>query len=300
MTSAQKILVTGATGTHGGVGGHLVQQLINDGLSVRALVRVDDERAERLRQAGAEIVVGDFLRLATLRPAFHGIVRAFLCFPLAEGLMQATANLCVAAHEASVSTIVNVSIMMAAEDHPSPVCRDHWLSERILDWAQVGAIHLRGGFFYENLIRFTADSIAREDRIILPFGDGAARLAWVGAIDVARVAAAILANPDEHVGQTYEITGESTLSIKDIADLMSKSLDRTIVYSNSPLPEWISSIEPILGSNNQLRKHVSVLAKGFSSGRVVGRTNANVEQITGQPPQGFARFVAEHATIFRQ
>jgi NAD(P)H dehydrogenase (quinone) len=300
MNSTQTILVTGATGTHGGVGGHLVRKLVRDGLSVRALVHAEDHRAERLRRAGAAIVVGDFLKLATLRPAFQGIKRALFCFPLAEGLMQATANLCVAAREASVDTVVNLSLMMAAEDHPSPVCRDHWLSERILDWAEVGAIHLRGGFFYENLIRFTADLIAREDRVVLPFGDGDARLAWVGAIDMARVAAAILANPDGHIGQTYEITGETTLSIKDIVDLMSKGLDRTISYSNSPLPEWIDSIKPILGSNMQLRNHVSVLAMGISSGRVIGRTNTNVEQITGRPPQGFARFVAEHATRFRQ
>lgn len=61
--------------------------------------------------------------------------------------------------------------MMAAPDHPSPVCRDQWLSERVLDWADVGAIHLPGGFFFENLLLFALSGVRREGQIVLPFGD---------------------------------------------------------------------------------------------------------------------------------
>jgi NAD(P)H dehydrogenase (quinone) len=298
MTSEPKVLVTGATGTHGGVGGHLVNALIQSGVAVRALARVDDERTNRLRKVGAEIAIGDFQKLTTLRPALLGIEHVFFCYPLAEGLLQATANLCVAAREASVRTMVNMSIMMAAEDHPSPICRDHWLSERLLDWAGVGAIHLRGGFFYENLIRFAAAGIAKENRIILPFGDGEARLAWVGAADIAAVAASILAHPEPHHGKTYEVTGSAPLTIREIADLMSKTLDRPITYAAAPLDDWLERIAPVIGGNTQLRRHVTVLARAFGSGPVIGRTNNLVRQFTGRPAQEFPHFVASHASSF--
>jgi nucleoside-diphosphate-sugar epimerase len=69
------ILVTGAAGRVGGVGGLVVEALRRRGLPVRALVRREDERAEALRGTGAEVVVGDLTRPAdvgrapTTRPA---------------------------------------------------------------------------------------------------------------------------------------------------------------------------------------------------------------------------------------
>ena len=60
--SQSPILVTGAAGRIGGVGGEVVAILRGKGLPVRALVRTDDDRAEALRATGAEVVVGDLTR----------------------------------------------------------------------------------------------------------------------------------------------------------------------------------------------------------------------------------------------
>jgi NAD(P)H dehydrogenase (quinone) len=61
-TMTHPILVTGASGRVGGVGGTIVDSLLRRGLPVRALVRRDDERAGALRDAGAEVVVADLTR----------------------------------------------------------------------------------------------------------------------------------------------------------------------------------------------------------------------------------------------
>lgn len=299
MRDRRRVLVTGATGTHGGSGAHLVRLLQQSGIAVRALVRAEDDRAARLKAAGAEIVVGDFMKLSSLRPAMAGIERAFFCFPLADGLLQATTNFAAAAREAGVASVVNITIMMAREDHPSPVCRDHWLSERILDWAEIGAIHLRGGFFLENLIRFAADGVAREDAIVLPFGDGQAKLAWVSGHDMAAVAARLLADPSGHIGKTYEVTGLSPLSIVEIADIMSGALGRRIVYSGLDLPAWLARSSVAIGDNDQLRRHISVLSSAFSSGQTIGRTSDTVQNLAGHPPEDVAQFITDHASLFR-
>ncbi len=62
MSSGNPILVTGAAGRVGGVGGTVVEALRRRGLPVRALVRREDERAAALRATGAEVVVGDLTR----------------------------------------------------------------------------------------------------------------------------------------------------------------------------------------------------------------------------------------------
>jgi len=53
------ILVTGAAGRVGGVGGMVVERLRRRGMAVRAMVHREDERSAALRATGAEVVVGD-------------------------------------------------------------------------------------------------------------------------------------------------------------------------------------------------------------------------------------------------
>ena len=65
MSTGHPILVTGAAGRIGGVGGAVVEALRRRGLPVRALVRREDERAAALRATGAEVVVGDLTRART-------------------------------------------------------------------------------------------------------------------------------------------------------------------------------------------------------------------------------------------
>ncbi|MCI0558213.1 MAG: NAD(P)H-binding protein, partial [Nitrososphaera sp.] len=71
------ILVTGAGGRVGGVGGAVVEMLRQRDLPVRALVRRDDERASALRAIGAEVVVGDLTRAGDVARALAGCRRLY-------------------------------------------------------------------------------------------------------------------------------------------------------------------------------------------------------------------------------
>lgn len=64
-----KILVTGATGF---LGGHLVEELVAKGYSVRALVRRTSNTAP-LRELGVEMIEGDITKPETLGPATRGV-----------------------------------------------------------------------------------------------------------------------------------------------------------------------------------------------------------------------------------
>lgn len=64
-----RVLVTGANGF---LGSALVRRLVSDGASVRVLVR-SPERADALRHAGAEVVIGDVTMPDSLAPAVDGI-----------------------------------------------------------------------------------------------------------------------------------------------------------------------------------------------------------------------------------
>src|SRR5206468_5485905 len=85
MTSSDTtspILITGATGRHGGTGAHLARRLREAGRSVRALVRRLDERTAPLQALGAEIVVGDLHDRVSLVPALEGVGLAYFTYPV--------------------------------------------------------------------------------------------------------------------------------------------------------------------------------------------------------------------------
>jgi len=99
MTQSKELfLITGATGN---TGAHTVRLLRERGRRVRALVHTLDERAARLREQGAEVVQGDLLDFPTVSAATAGVSAAYFNYPVAPGLVEATANFVQAASEAA-------------------------------------------------------------------------------------------------------------------------------------------------------------------------------------------------------
>ncbi len=219
----QQILVTGATGK---TGAYVVQQLIERRYSVRAMAR-------RIATLGADIVLGDFLDMASIRNAVEDVQRVYFCYP-PEGdrLVEATVNIAVAAKDEGVEAVVNMSQLPARQDAQSALTRHHWLSENILDWANIGAVHIRPTYFAENLYLFNGPTIAEEGKIYLPYGNE--RHAPVASEDIARVIVGILADPASHAGQRYVVTGEQNRTIAEIAEVFTKVLGRSVEYVDLP------------------------------------------------------------------
>ena len=70
-----KILVFGATGNTGSI---LTPALLSAGHEVRAFVR-NEEKAKSLKDAGAEIYIGDLDQGDTIDGALEGIEKVYLC-----------------------------------------------------------------------------------------------------------------------------------------------------------------------------------------------------------------------------
>lgn len=228
-----KILVTAAAGK---TGSYVVKQLTEQGYPVRALVRKHNDKAAQLTAMGAEVIVGDFLNLSSLRTAMTGIKRAYFCYPPTDRLLEATANFAFVAREMAFESVVNMSQKIAREGHPSPLSRQHWLAERVLDWADVGATHIRPTFFAEMTQILNAQSIATEGKLYLPHGNK--KHAPVTAEDISRVVVGILTNPKPHMGKTYTVTGQKALSQSEIAEVIGNVLGKPVEYVDIPLEHW--------------------------------------------------------------
>ena len=285
------ILVTGATGK---TGSYVVSRLIQMGLPVRALVHRRDQRAAGLESFGANTVVADFFDMDSLRHAVEGIRRAYFCFPPADGLLEAATNFAVVAKEAGFESVVNMSQMHAREGHPSSLTRQHWLAERLLDWAGIGATHLRCTFFAEAYLIVNSLTIASERKFYLPHGD--AEYAPVACEDVARVVAAVLAKPERHVGRTYTVTGQKLMTQSEVASVFGAVLGQEVEYVAVPVGDW-QRTAAATGFPPFLIDHLAHAAEDCRRGLFAKVTDV-VRKIGGRHPQSFEDFIRANARAF--
>jgi uncharacterized protein YbjT (DUF2867 family) len=287
------ILVSGATGF---TGRKTVEILLEKDIPVRALVRTDDQRAEELRKLGAEVVIGDLLSLNDLRAALEGIETAYFVYPIAPGLIDATARFALAAQEAGVKSVVNMSQISARRVAKSNAALDHYTAERVFDWSGLAMTHLRPTYFSQWLIYpHWRQHIVERGEIRLPFGDG--RHAPIAAEDQARLIAAILENPQAHAGKTYNLNGPVELSQQGVADAVGEVLGRTITYVPISLEQYDREMAEA-GLPAFLRQHLVEVAQDYQHGVFEGKDGV-IREITGQAPMTVQAFVTLHKALFQ-
>jgi uncharacterized protein YbjT (DUF2867 family) len=296
------ILVTGAAGgSQGSTGLRVVHLLVQQGLAVRAFVHHQDERSERLRQLGAEVVQGDLLEPNSIRQAMQGIRRAYFTYPVADGLLEATTSFAQAAREANLEMVVNMSQLQSTPEAPSFRNLQHRLADRIFDWAQVGAVHLQAPPFFENLRALVMRSVAEQDTIFLPWGDGDAVFPLVAAEDVATVAATLLAGPvGERQPTGYELVG-ATPTVAEMTRSFGTALGRPVRYVEISDERWSQAVEGYI--NPHALDHLSHLWRFFrTSGMPKGEhgfaVSSAIQSLTGRPPESLEEFLRANRAAF--
>lgn len=283
------ILVSGATGSTGSVAAQL---LLERGFPIRALVHKHDERSDKLKTKGAEIVVGDFLNFRSLQPAFEGIQRAYFCYPVFPGVVQATVHFAQAALDEKVEYVINISQRTSREDAISESAIEHWLAEQVFDRSGVPVTHLRPTAFNEWLL-YTRGKIS-EGEYGVPFGP-TGKFAPVSARDQGEVIAAIVADPADHIGKTYSLHGPVELTPPQIAEIVSKTLGREVRYRQIAPEEWI---QIVFGGEFPFGvQHLNGIVQQHERGDMAG-TNDNIERITGNKPESVAEFVKRNRQAF--
>ncbi|KAL7916644.1 hypothetical protein GGI35DRAFT_485755 [Trichoderma velutinum] len=286
------ILVTGATGSTGRA---TIKHLLLKGLSVRALVHKEDDRSRQLEAQGAEVVVGDLLDLRAVRRAFEGVKRAYFVYPVRPGLIDATTIFAQAAKEAKAEYIVNMSQILARSEVASNAALNHWLAERVFDWAGTPVTHLEPTVFHEWLI-FASKMIREEDRFAVPFTP-TGKFATVSTEDIGELTATLLENPAGHEGQTYRLFGPTEFTPPEIANLLSKHLGREIRYEQIKAGVFIQSFAPV--EMPYLEQHFNAAGEMHRDGLLAG-TNDWFEKIIGHPSQSTEEFVAQNISIWEK
>jgi uncharacterized protein YbjT (DUF2867 family) len=100
--------------------------LLERGLPVRAMVRREDDRAQALRSAGADVVVGDLLEPADVLRVVRGCRRIYFGMSTSAAYLEATVTMAAVDVAAALADIaiekpLNGTIELAG---PEPICMD--------------------------------------------------------------------------------------------------------------------------------------------------------------------------------
>jgi len=285
---SKKVLITGATGDTGRAA---VRESIALGLDVRAMVRRRDARSEALEALGAEVVIGDLLEIDTIRDSMKGIDAAYLVWPVQPGLINATVNFAQAAKETGVKTVINLSQRSANRESSSNSSRDTYIAEEVLNWSGLAVIHLRPTYFLEWLLYPWQLSYLQQGVLRMPVGKG--RHSPIAAHDQGRAIAALLKNPEAHIGTTIPLSGPIEMDHEQMAAELSEALGRKIVFQDLPIDEYCNSIEA-MGVPPYIVQHLGGAMVDYQNGHMSGADN-NVEKLTGRRSMTVSEFARLHA-----
>jgi uncharacterized protein YbjT (DUF2867 family) len=110
------------------------------------------------------------------------------------------------------------------------------------------------------------------------------------------VLAALLANPQPHIGKIYHLTGPQSESMHFYAQEYSKALGRTITYQDIPLEPWRDVLLE-RGLSVHLVDHLATMADLHRAGRY-DRMSDDVLTLTGLRPLSMQDFVRKNAATF--
>lgn len=287
-----RIIVTGATGKTGSV---VVTELLKAGYPVRAMVHREDGRSARLTAQGAEIAVAEMSDFERVADALKDVQRAYFCPPFDPHMIQGAAAFAVAAKEARLEHIVDLTQWLASPSHPSLMSRQHWLVDRLFSMTP-GIAHtiVNPGFFRRVETIGLAANLG-----VFPWMFGESRNAPPSNEDIGRVAAAALMDPARHAGKSYRPTGPELLGAQDMANAIGRALGRPVKVV--PTPAWLfMKAARMSGYPIDLFSNIRYYAEDHKRGAFeLGAPTMDVLDVTGRSAEDFETIARRYAALPR-
>lgn len=251
MADKKIITVFGATGAQGGGVARAILGDPHSEFTVRAVTRdKNSEKAEALRQMGAEVFEADIDDTESMRRALEGAYGAYFVTFFwnhfsAEKETAEAKNMAEAAKAAGLkhviwSTLEDTRKFVPLESDQMPTLHgkykvphfdgkgeaDHFFTD-----LQVPTTFLRASFYWDNLIYFGSGPKKGPDgKLYLTFPLDNAKMAGIASEDIGKCAYAIFKRPDL-IGKTVGIAG-GHLTGEEMAEALSKATGQEIRYNN--------------------------------------------------------------------
>lgn len=271
------ILVTGATGT---VGGHIIEQLNNKGVKIKALSR---SIGKAKLPAKVQTVLGDLDKPETLQPHLQDVDSLFLITQSDQSDAKFSTNqrIIQMAKEAKVQKIV---VLMDFEGNSI---------EEVIKTSRMEWTILRPVEFMKNVLYDWVESIQKEGIMRTAFPDSLS--ARIHEADIATVAVKALTEEGHHK-KTYALTGPEALTprsmLKQISEAIGKPIKLIEMTERAVKTEWKSK-----GYDEQFINYF-IIEMRKNPPKQTYTVLPTIEQVTGKPARTFVQWVHENKHHF--
>lgn len=219
------ILVLGGSGA---VGRPLVEQLVAEARTVRAVARSWPQAI-----AGAECAAFDLCSETMLTPLLADVTAVFVSLPFGPAEFAIAGRLVAALVDSSVQTLVHLSVMNAELLQAIPHFASKIAVERLLRSSGRELTILQSNHFFQNDLRFVPGITGG----LYPLAYGPRGVNAVDARDVATAAANALNDP-AHFAGNWPIAGDDCITGRIASELYEKALGYPVQYIGDAPADW--------------------------------------------------------------
>ncbi|PKD20844.1 hypothetical protein APR41_12435 [Salegentibacter salinarum] len=254
-------IILGATGQ---VGSAITDFLLENKLPVKAVIR-DQEKAEILKEKGAEVAIADYFDLKALKNAVKEGEVIFVITPetiktddILGDTKRILENYRKAIKGSEIKSIIGLSSGGAHyekyERHTGSLLMSNMLEHEFVS-LPLNQVFVRPSYYYSNWL-MSIDMVKEKD--VLPsFFPSDLKIDMNSPIEVAEFISDIIIKGIDK-SEVIELVGPEKYSSRDVANNMAKVLGREVKVQEIPQEEWFPTMESIGFSKNAAENFIKM------------------------------------------
>lgn len=284
-------------GSNGNITSKTARILLSQGQAVRVVGRSASALGE-LKEAGAEIAVGDIANAAFLTDTFRGADAVYTMIPpqyaaadmlaaqepVGKAIVQAIAS-------SGVTRVVNLSSTGAHEPAGTgPIVTLHRQEQRLNQLDGVNVLHLRPGYFFEN--HFNAIGTIKALGVYADMMESGARIPSIATADIAKVLARELVNFNTRGKAILHLRGPALYSQAEAASILGQAIGKPDLKHVQADPAHAKAGMVQHGLSANVADLFEEMSRYFSTGSALDAVAAGPTEVTDTSLEHFA------ATVF--
>ncbi|MFF1923070.1 SDR family oxidoreductase [Streptomyces sp. NPDC058221] len=272
------IVVTGATGQLGRL---TIEALLRRGVAAADIIATGRDIAgiKDLADRGITVRRADFADTDSLAEAFAGADKLLLIsasVPVSERVANHR-RVIDAAASAGVALVAYTSTTHA-DTATTVIGATHRETEEYLRDRGIPSVLLRNGWYLEN---YTGQlpQILQNGTVVGAAGEG--RISGASRADYAEAAAAVLTDGG-HTGAVYELGGDESFTLTELAAAISAAAGKRVAYTDLPVADF-AQVLAAAGLPAELAEVLADADRGMSRGEMY-TDSGDLRRLIGRPP----------------
>jgi uncharacterized protein YbjT (DUF2867 family) len=288
-------------GSNGNITSKAVRLLIQQGKQARVIGR-DAAKLKALKEAGAELAIGDALDAKFLEGAFRGAEAVYTMIPPRYDTPEFRAyqnqvgeSIATALAKSGVKRAVNLSSVGASlPDGTGPIAGLHDQEERLNNLGKVDLLHLRAAYFMEN--HFGSIPAIKQMGVLPGLLKANVPVSMIATRDIAERVVRELTKPSTRGHEVRHVLGPRDYTMSETARILGTAIGKPdLAYVEAPAVEVKKSLRGF-GFSQSVADSFEEMSRALGDGRIAKTYKRDKESTT---PTTFEEFAKGFAAAFK-